>query len=327
MHISRYLKAYTRVCRMEYLLLEAPGVFFPLFLAATSLHDLLNFQVVEALMIFMLLFCGGFMTNALADIEVDSKYKTRISNAVRALGKNTLVALIIIHFALALLLTFHISHIFGNYWLIAWVSTAIFFVTAYSVKPFHFKVGGLLYFSLMIFPFIMVSLVYYVVGGTPSIPVIFIILSFLTAHQGIELVNQAQDCLDDRECGLKTPSARWGITRTLKASLVTTLTGVVLVTIGFYIIYSNLPDLVIHGTPVSFKMLFIVTVIILVVAYYVPVKGTWKFIKISLADSPEEHKIALIRQQLNYPVWQLTGVLGGTSIAALYFLWKIYCRQ
>ena len=95
------LKAYTRVCRMEYIPLQAPGVFVPLFIAATSLQDLLSLHIVEALVIFTLIFFSGFIINALSDVEVDSKYKTYVSEAVNTLGKKTLMILIVIHVALA----------------------------------------------------------------------------------------------------------------------------------------------------------------------------------------------------------------------------------
>ena len=169
----------------------------------------------------------------------------------------------------------------------------------------------------------MVSLVYYVIGGTPTIPVLFVFLSFLIVHHGIELVNQAQDYLDDKEVGLKTPAVRYGVTPTLIASLVITLIGIALGIIGFYILYTDLPNLVIFGSSVSFEALFVVTVVILALAYYIPLKGTWKFIKISLQNKTAEQKISLIKKQLNYPVWQLTGVLGVTFIATLFFIWKI----
>jgi 4-hydroxybenzoate polyprenyltransferase len=169
----------------------------------------------------------------------------------------------------------------------------------------------------------MVSLVYYVIGGTSTMPVLFVFLSFLIVHHGIELVNQAQDYLDDKEVGLKTPAVRYGVTPTLIASLVITLIGIALGIIRFYILYADLPNLVIFGSSVSFEALFVVTVVILALAYYIPLKGTWKFIKITLQNKTAEQKISLIKKQLNYPVWQLTGVLGVTFIATLFFIWKI----
>jgi len=323
MRLFEILKAYARVCRMEYIPLEAPGVFVPLFIAATSLQDLLSVHVVEALIIFMLLFFSGFIINALSDVEVDSKYKTFISDSVRVLGEKTLKKLVVAHVALALLLTLHLSYVYNNYWLLLWVSLATFFGISYSVKPFHFKVRGPLQFSLMIFSIIMVSLVYYVIGGTPSMPVLFVFLSFLIVHHGIELVNQAQDYLEDKETGLLTPAVRWGITNTLIAAFILTLAGLGLGFVGFYFIFNNLPNLVVFGFSLGFEILFIFTVLILIFAYLFPLKGTWKFIDISLQNKTPEQKISLIKKQLNYPRWQLTGILGVTFISTIFFVWKI----
>jgi len=90
MKFKKFLKAYAGVCRMEYIRLEAPGIFVPLFLAATSLQDLLNVHIVEALVIFTLIFFSGFIINALTDVEVDSKYKTHVSDSVGVLGEKTI---------------------------------------------------------------------------------------------------------------------------------------------------------------------------------------------------------------------------------------------
>ena len=323
MQLKEILKAYARVCRMEYVPLEAPGVFVPLFLASTSLQDLLNVHVAEALAIFMLLFFSGFIINALADREVDSKYKTFVSDSVNILGEKTMMGLLISHVAIALLLALHLSIAYNNYWLFTSVVIATFFGLAYSVKPFHFKIRGALQFSLMIFSIIMVSLVYYVIGGTPTIPVLFVFLSFLIVHHGIELVNQTQDYIEDKEVGLRTPAVRWGITNTLGASLVLTITGIILGFVGFYILFRNLSSLTIIGITIGFEVLFAVTLIVLLIAYYIPLKGTYRFILMSLKHISNEEKIKIIRNQLNYPRWQLTGILGITFVTTLFFIWKI----
>ena len=323
MSLADKIKAYSTVCRMEYIPLQAPGVFVPLFIAATSLQDLLSLHVVEALVIFTLIVFSGFIINALAYVETDKKYKSYISDAVGVLGEKTLIKLIVIHVGLALLLTLHLSIVYNNYWLIFWVSIATFFGLAYSVKPFHFKVRGPLQFSLMIFSIIMVSLIYYVIGGTPSMPVLFVFLSFLIATHGIELVNQVQDYLDDKEAGLKSPAVRWGVTPTLIASLIIAFIGIALGIIGFYFLYSSLPNLEIFGIIITFQFLFIVTLFVIIITYYFPLKGIWKFLKLSLRDISIEDKITLIRKQLNYPIWQLTGILGVTFISTLFFIWKI----
>ena len=307
---------------MEYIPLEAPGVLVPLFLGASSARALWSIHVVEAMAVFLLTFCSGFMANSLADVDVDSRYKTFVSDSVRFLGKRTVVGLIVAHIALALLITLHLSVAFDNYWLLFWVPLGIFFALAYSLKPFHFKVRGPLQILQNVFSLIMVSLLYYVVGGIPTAPVFLVFLGLLVAHYGIELVNQARDFLDDRESGLNTPAVRYGIRATLVASLVVTLAGLVSATAGFYVLFSELPDLAVAGVTLTFRALFAASVVILASAYYRPLHGIRGFIRISLQDSSDEHKILLIKEQLNYPMWQLSGILGVVLVATLLFAWK-----
>lgn len=323
MNLRESLRAYVRVCRMEYIPLEAPGMFVPFFLGATSIQDIIGFHVVEALVIFMLLFFSGFLINALADIEVDSKYKTFVSDSVRTLGEKTMKTLIVIHVSIAFLLTLHLCYLFNNYWLFLWVLAGTFFGLAYSVEPFHFKVRGVLQFTLMFATFVLIVLLYYVVAGMPPISVLLIFVFFLIVHHGIELVNQTRDYPEDKECGLLTPAVRWGITRTLTMALVLTLVGLGLGFIGFYVLFNDLPSLVIFGYSVSFTLLFIITVITLILAYYTPLKGMWDFIKISLNNETIEQKIILIKNRLNYPKWQFTGIMGVTIVSTLFFVWKI----
>jgi 4-hydroxybenzoate polyprenyltransferase len=169
----------------------------------------------------------------------------------------------------------------------------------------------------------MASLVYYVIGGTPSTLVLFVFLSFLIVHHGIELVNQAHDYLEDKETGLLTPSVRWGITNTLIVAFLLTIVGLGLGFVVFYFLFYNLPNVVILGYSVSYEILFIITVVILILAYLTPLKGNWKFISISLQNKTVNQKISLMKKQLNYPKWQLTGVLGVTFISTLFLVWKL----
>lgn len=326
MTVTQALKAYANVCRMEYIQLEGPGVVVPLFLAATSVGGLLTIQVAEALTVFMLMFFSGFMANSLTDVEVDSRFKTYISDAVRALGEKTLIVLIVVHVSLGMLLTLHLSVAFGNYWLLLWVALAAFFGLAYSLPPFQFKVRGPMYFSLQIGSFIMLSLVYYAIGGRyPPVPVVFIFVSFLVVHVGIELVNQAQDYVDDKECGLRTPAVRWGVTPTLIAAFVVTFVGLTLGAVGFYIFYRTLPDIEILGVTLGFRALYVFTVVAFVAGYSPPLIGTWRFIKMSRQESSPQRTVARIKKELNYARWQVTGVVSVTVATTVYFIWKLNC--
>jgi hypothetical protein len=108
----------------------------------------------------------------------------------------------------------------------------------------------------------------------------------------------------------------------LIAAFLLTLVGLGLGFVGFYFLFYNLSNVVILGY-VSYEILFIITVVILILAYLTPLKGTWEFISISLQNKTVNQKISLMKKQLNYPKWQLTGVLGVTFISTLFFVWKI----
>ena len=317
------LRAYARVCRMAYIPAEGPCIFAIFFLGATSIQDLIGLHVIEAIVIFMLLFFSGCLINGIADIEVDSKYKTFISDSVRILGEKTIKTLIIVHVSIAFLLTLHLCYLFNNYWLFLWVLAGTFFGLGYSVKPFHFKVRGVFHVTLMFAVFVLIILLYYVVAGMPTTPVLLVILSFITLHYGITLVDQTQDYLEDKESGLLTPSVRWGVTRTLTTALVLSLVGLALGFIGFYILFNDLPSLVVFGYSLSFELLFIITVITLLLAYYTPLKGMRDLIKISLNNEIIEQKMILIKNRFNHPRWQISGVMGVTIVSALFFAWKI----
>jgi hypothetical protein len=101
------------------------------------------------------------------------------------------------------------------------------------------------------------------------------------------------------------------------------MAGIIFGIIGFYMLFSDLNGLIIYKTLIGFEVLFAITIIITIFAYYLPLKGIWKFIKISLDESNEEKIIINIKKRLNYPLWQLTGILGITLITSLFFIWKI----
>jgi 4-hydroxybenzoate polyprenyltransferase len=271
------------------------------------------------------LFTSGFIINAITDVNVDKKYKTFVSNSIDIIGVKNAKKILIIQVVIALLLTTHICFLVNNFWLFLWVVAGTFFGLAYSIKPFHFKVRGILHatlvFSSGIAPLVFL---YYVIGGIPSTSIIFVILFFVILHYGIALVNQTQDYLEDKDSGLLTPAVRWGITRTLKIALILSLTGLFLGFIGFYILFMDLPSLSIFGYNLSFGFLYTITVITLLVAYYTPINGIRDLIKISSNGDTIETKMTWIKKRINYPRWQASGIIGFTVVSFIFFSVKIF---
>jgi hypothetical protein len=165
---------------------------------------------------------------------------------------------------------------------------------------------------------------YYVIGGIPTLSSFLVILFFIILHYGIALVNQTQDFLEDKESGLLTPSVRWGVTQTLTASLVLSIIGLFLGFFGFFILFNDLVALELLGYTFSFEILYTITVITLIAAYYTPLKGIWDLIMISSNKDTIEEIMERIKTRLNYPRWQASGIFGLSIISVIIFSIKIF---
>ena len=325
MTIKEKLKAYAKVSRMEYAPAEAPGMLIPFLLGATSITNIVGIHIVEGVAVFLLLYLSGFLINALADIDVDSRYKTFVSESVHFLGAKTIKRLIIGQVTLALILTIHVCYLVNNYWLFLWVLAGTFFGLAYSVKPFHFKVRGVFHATLAFGAgFAPMVFLYYIIGGIPTTSIFLVISFFIILHYGIALVNQTQDYIEDKESGLLTPAVRLGVTQTLTASLIISLFGFFLGLVGFYILFNDLPSLTILGYTISFEILYLITIITLILSYYTPIKGIWDLIMISSGRESIEQRMTMIKNRLNYPRWQASGLFGLMIISLIFFSIKIF---
>ena len=300
------ISAYLRACRIEYLPAEILCVVIPFLLSGKFL---ISFPILEALIVFFLLYWSGFLINALEDVEVDEKFKKYVASAVNELGKSTLKIIILIHLAISFVLSFHISLQISNMWLFIFVVISTFFGLSYSIKLFHFKVRGALHstlaFSAIFAPFFFL---YYVIAGFPPASIFFIMIALTITHYGIALVNQSKDYIEDKEVGLATPAVRLGLAETLIFALILSLTGLF---VSFIVIWTFF-----NGK----ESLAFTTCVILIFAYSFPLKGIWKLIKISIEEIEIVEKISRIRELLNYPIWQMTGIVGLLVASFIIFL-------
>ncbi|WP_455391706.1 hypothetical protein, partial [[Eubacterium] cellulosolvens] len=152
-------KDYANVARLEYLPAEAPAIFVPMLLTATALTDFLNPLYYEAILTFSLLYFAGFIINSYTDIDVDKRYKIYVATSSQKLGPGLLRSLVIIQVLIAIVLIFHISWAINALWLVPICLLGIFMGLAYSIKPFEFKVKGVLHvlsltLSAFLVPFI-----------------------------------------------------------------------------------------------------------------------------------------------------------------------------
>jgi 4-hydroxybenzoate polyprenyltransferase len=325
------LRAYYHVSRLEYLPAEAPALLVPLLLGTTTVAGLLNFQWLEAVVTFALLYTSGFIINSYNDIEVDLRWKTRVADGAKTLRRRTLLYLFIAQTVAASLLALHLSIILNAWFLLALVLLGVFFSTAYSLPPLHLKVRGVwhiisLSFSAFTLPFLFFV---YVVMHAYSLPILVFILGFTVAHYGIALANQTGDYLEDKAEGLSTPAVKWGLDRTLKLAKVMTLTGFIIILAGLYGFIESVPWLGKFETATAFlpfpgryALIALITVL-LAAGYSVPTRGLFSLHSISGQKASIEKRMDAIKLRLNYPRWQASGIWSLTLVSGLLYAFAV----
>jgi 4-hydroxybenzoate polyprenyltransferase len=188
---------------------------------------------------------------------------------------------------------------------------------AYSVKPFEFKVKGIMHtISLMISAFLVpLILLFSAVGSNFTWYIILLSIGFPIAHYGIALANQTGDFLEDRSEGLQSPAVKWGLNNTLKMAKVMAIIGlgIELIAIwGLIWIAPWIPQLnSMLALPFSIKYLVIILIsIIILLGYSVSIRGLFKLHDISKWDTAIENRMNKIKEIMNYPIWQASAIWG-----------------
>jgi len=316
--MSVSLQDYTKVSRLEYLPAEGPAIFVPTLLAVTSISNLNLLMFTESVLVFGLLYFSGFIINAATDMEVDSMAKTFVSDSAVRIGKRGLQILTLFQVSLAFILSLHISMVLGSWVPSILVAIGIFFGIGYSIEPFHFKVKGIGHvISLMLSAFTLpfMFLLYCVTQGF-TVPHMLAIIGFSITHYGIALTNQSQDYLEDRAAGLTTPAVKWGLARTLKGSLTMTIIGIPIMMSGLMLI-SMERGYYLYGENISW--IPYVMLIGAMIGYSVPLIGLSRLINISEMSQPIKDRMTGIKNVLNYPRWQASGIFGIVSASMVLF--------
>jgi 4-hydroxybenzoate polyprenyltransferase len=323
------MKAYYRVCRLEYAPGEIPAIFTVLFLGSASISRFFELPVVEALIAFLLLYLSGFIINALTDRELDAKYdtfKTSIPKSVEIMGVRTVKAMIIAHVLIAVVLAFHITLQMSSIIPIGLVLLGVFFGLGYSVRPFHFKVRGVwhaiaLGSSAFFLPFVF--LMFVVVGGI-SFPLLMFIVGFSFVHYGMEFGNQAIDYIEDKAEGVKTPPVRWGMIPSLIVALCFVFLGVVAELGSLYFIILAKGDLTFIHSLLTTNVIFVMFTAIILAGYYIPTKGLWKMYTTMRTTDSVEEGMPTLKKVCNYAQWQASGIMGVAIVSALIFAGVIF---
>jgi len=327
--IIDYLKAYYRVCRLEYAPGEIPAIFTVLFLGSASVSRFFVIPVIEAVVAFILLYLSGFIINAIADKEIDKKYdnfKTSIPKSVDILGENALKAVIVGHVVVAIVLALHISIQMSSFIPIVLILIGVFFGLGYSVRPFHFKVRGIwhgiaLGSSAFFLPFLFLM---FVIAEGFTLPLILFIVGFSFVHYGMEFGNQAIDYIEDRNSNVKTPPVRWGMIPSLIVALGCVIFGIVVEASSlYYIILSKGSFTFIHPM-LTTNVVYVGLLGIILAGYYMPTKGLWQMLSTLKKSKTIEKGMPTLKKICNYARWQTSGIIGVAIVSAILFMGVIF---
>lgn len=325
-------KDYQNVSRLEYLPAEGPALLIPLLLGTATLAGLINFLWLEAVLVFAMLYTSGFIINSYNDIEVDLRYKTHVAGAAQRIGKKNLLRIFVAQLVVAFILSIHLSIVLNTWFLIAIVIIGVFFATAYSLPPLHFKVRGVwhvisLCISAFIIPF---AFFFYIVMGELSPQILVLLVGFAVTHYGIALANQTGDYLEDKAEGLTTPAVKWGLDPTLKLAKVMTTVGFGILLLGMWGIVTIaewLPGLeaaVASTIPIPGSiLLFVVISMILLAGYSVPTRGLFFLHEVSNKHAPIKARMGLIKKRMDYPKWQASGIWSLAMTSGILFAFAV----
>lgn len=204
--LKRFISNSLTIRRKEFFVAELPIFLIPLLLNITSWSDFLQPTLYAGLLAIILLFNIGDMINCYADYELDSIYKSHLSNAVYELGKKNVRLQMIFSGILSIALTVVVAMHTNQLYLIPLTLLGIFIGLQYSVKPFKFKsqgiwqllcLWGIIFFGPMLYTAIITK-------GFPDLLQI-LLFAFYGFHQmGIILLNTAEDYTEDKAYNLNT---------------------------------------------------------------------------------------------------------------------------
>jgi alpha-ketoglutarate-dependent taurine dioxygenase/4-hydroxybenzoate polyprenyltransferase len=314
--LLRFLDNCLTIRRKEFFVAELPIFLIPLLMCISSWSDFAQPMLYIGLAAIIMLFNIGDMINCYADYELDSIYKSHLSNAVYELGKKNVKAQIIGSGILAIILTVIVALSTERNYLIPLTIVGTFIGLQYSVKPFKFKSQGLLqllclwgiiFFGPMLYTAIITN-------GFPGFLPLFV-FSFYGFHQmGIIMLNTAEDYTEDKANGLNTIIIRLGLHRAMNFAF-------------FLVIISGLCMLA-GMTLIMFKenapwYLYLSNVIF--IAGWIKIVLEYKVIIDKINKQDEDEAILTIKKNgMKVPEWLKLGAYSFLTVIAVYFVWNLY---
>ncbi len=232
--VRRFLSNCLTIRRKEFFVAELPIFGIPLLLNLGSWTSMTRPALFVGLLALFLLFNLGDIINCYADYELDSIFKSHLSNAVYELGKRNVAAQVLLSGVVGLGLTVTVSVMTHRLYLIPITIFGGFVGLQYSIKPFKFKsrgplqllcLWGIIFFGPMLYSAVVAK-------GFPS-ALQLTIFSLYGFHQmGIIMLNTAEDYNEDKATGLNTIIISLGLHRAMNVAYrMVIVTGILLTAI------------------------------------------------------------------------------------------------
>jgi len=210
---------------------------------AEKIHDILNLFVLLYLILSFLIVTFASNINCFFDVEVDKRYKKKLSDAVYSIGKNKILIILFMEFIIITLLIIFLymkGYIITSLLAITGVVLAI----TYSAPPRIKKMGYISPLPTFIGLYLFVPVGgWFMVSKKADIYTVLFFLSYLFLNSGFILINVVEDYKEDEEESIKTWAHVFGIKNTLKISFSFILSGSIAVLIILTRILEKIPSI------------------------------------------------------------------------------------
>lgn len=230
-----FFRAFLTISRAKIQVATIPHALLGVFLASETLQDIKNQYVLLYVILYFILITMACNINCLYDKDIDARYKTTLSYAIKTLGDKKVKSIIVSEIILAIIFIyllylegFIFSSIFSLFGLL------IGFV--YSAKPLRLKGRGIIspipvFVGLYMFPLFGG---WFLIKDSLEVNFITFVIGYALINESLTLINTCEDYSEDQKEGIKTWAHIFGLKNTLRVSLIMIFSGSICVIAGLY---------------------------------------------------------------------------------------------
>jgi 4-hydroxybenzoate polyprenyltransferase len=204
------------ISRAEIQVASLPTALVGSALAVGRVSELWDVGVFLYVLLFFLVLAFACNVNCLFDADVDARFKTRMSDAVRSIGPDRIKAILTAESFLAVGLIAGLAFLKKDAVFILGAG-ALGLAFIYSAPPLRVKKRGWLSPLPVVFGLYAVPLAggWYLIKGRLSWPILIFAVGYAMLMEGITIVNTCEDYPEDEASGIRTLAHALGIRRTL----------------------------------------------------------------------------------------------------------------